>query len=61
MATATIERLVAEERYARERYDLYKARAYGGRPVSGVRLRELERAAEDAKLRLRRARAAARA
>ncbi len=57
MARATIEQLLAEERYARERYDLYKARAYSGRPVSMSRLRELERAAGGAKARLRRARA----
>ena len=59
MATATIEQLLAEERYARERYDLYKARAYSGRPVSASRLRGLERAADGATARLRRARAAA--
>ena len=29
MATAPIEQLLAEERYARERYDLYKAREIG--------------------------------
>jgi len=59
MATATIEQLLAEERYARERYDLYKARAYSGRPVSASRLRGLERAADGATARLRRARATA--
>jgi hypothetical protein len=57
MATATIDQLLAEERYARERYDLYKAKAYSGRPVSASRLRELERVADGAKARLRRARA----
>ena len=59
MATATIDQLLAEERYARERYDLYKARAYSGRPVSASRLRELERVVDGAKARLRRARATA--
>jgi len=57
-ADATIEQLSAEARYARERYELYKARAYGGRPVSQSRLRELQRAHEGAQARLRRARAA---
>jgi hypothetical protein len=58
MADATIDRLLAEERYARERHALYKARVYAGRPVSAARLRELERAADDAKVRVRRALAA---
>jgi hypothetical protein len=59
MAAATIDRLLADERYARERYALYRARAISGRPVRQSRLRELERAADGAKARLRRARAAA--
>lgn len=59
MATGPVDQLRAEERYARERRDLYKARAYGGRPVRASRLRELERAAEGAKARLRRATATA--
>jgi hypothetical protein len=50
--------LEAEERYARERYQLYKARAYGSRLTSAGRLRELERRAKLAKRRLDRARAA---
>ena len=57
-ANATIEQLVAEARYARERYELYKARAYGGRPVNPSRLRELQRVHEGAQARLRRARVA---
>ncbi len=53
-----MEQRVAEARYARERYDLYRARVYGGsRPTSLTRLRELERACERAEARLRRARA----
>jgi hypothetical protein len=47
----------AEERYARERYQLYKARAYGSRLTSAGRLRELERSSKLAKRRLDRARA----
>jgi hypothetical protein len=49
--------LEAEERYARERYQLYKARAYGSRLTSPGRLRELERRSKVAKGRLDRARA----
>jgi hypothetical protein len=49
--------LDAEERYARERYQLYKARAYGSRLTSAGRLRELERRSKLAKRRLDRARA----
>jgi hypothetical protein len=44
--------LRADARYARERYDLYRAKMYGPRPTSMTRLRELERAhlAADARL-----------
>lgn len=52
-------KLEAEERYARERYQLYKAKAYGSRFTSAARLRGLERNSELAKRRLDRARAAA--
>jgi hypothetical protein len=44
--------LRAEARYARERYDLYRAKAYGSRPTSMTRLRELERASAAADARL---------
>lgn len=37
--------LEAEARYARERYQLYRARAYGPRLTSVGRLRELEQRA----------------
>lgn len=47
--------LRADARYARERYDLYRAKAYGSRPTSTTRLRELERASEAADARLRHA------
>ena len=57
MSTRDLEVLRAEARYARERYDLYKARAYGGRPTSSSRMREFERASDGAKARLRAAEA----
>jgi hypothetical protein len=57
-ASARLVELEAEERYARERYQLYKAKAYGSRLTSTGRLRELERAARFAETRLRRARSA---
>jgi len=47
--------LAAEATYARERFDLYKARAYGPRMTSPARMRELQRDLELADLRLRRA------
>jgi hypothetical protein len=46
------EELRADARYARERYELYKARAYGSRPSSPVKLRELEHEATRAQERL---------
>jgi hypothetical protein len=49
---AQLEDLRAEARYRRERYDLYKAKMYGGRPTSPAHLRELERAYDGAKARL---------
>jgi hypothetical protein len=55
---ATIEALEAEARYARERYQLYRAKTYGPRPTSLARLRELERILDGAEARLRRARQA---
>jgi hypothetical protein len=54
--SASIEALEAEARYARERYDLYRAKTYGPRPTSLARLRELERIREGTEARLRRAR-----
>lgn len=50
--SADLEHLRAEARYQRERYDLYRARAYAGKPTSEARLRELQRAAEAARARL---------
>jgi hypothetical protein len=54
--TRRIEELRAEARYARERYDLYRAKMYGLRPTTITRLRELERIWQGADARLRRAR-----
>jgi hypothetical protein len=50
-----IEQLLADARYQRERYDLYKAKTYGSRPTSSARLRELQSACEFAEARLRQA------
>jgi len=52
---ASIDDLLAEARYHRHRYDLYKAKMYGSRPTTMSRLLELERAAHGAEARLRRA------
>jgi hypothetical protein len=56
MAGHDIERLQAEASHARERLRLYRAKAYGGRPTTPGRWRELERAAADTQARLERAR-----
>ena len=65
--TATIElaeaarwehaQLREEARYRHDRLALYKARLYGGRPLREDKLRELQRAADGADARLRRAEA----
>ncbi len=57
MSTLHLDDLRAQARYARQRYDLYKARAYGQRATSPARMRELERACEQAEARLRAAEA----
>jgi hypothetical protein len=57
MSTRHLDALRAEAQYARQRYDLYKAKAYGQRPTSSARLRELARACEAAEARLRAAEA----
>jgi hypothetical protein len=56
-STLPLAELEAEARYARERYELYRARAYGPRLTSAVRLRDLERKSKLAESRLDRARA----
>jgi len=50
-----IEELQDEARYHRERYDLYKAKAYGSRPTSDSRLKDLERRCRGSEARLRQA------
>lgn len=52
MTPEEIDELRALARYHRQRYDLYRARAYWQRPTSPVRLRELERACHAAETRL---------
>jgi hypothetical protein len=47
--------LLAEARYHRHRYDLFRATMYRLRPTAIARLRELERVAHGADARLRRA------
>jgi len=47
-------RLQAEARYARERYQLYKARTHGPKPTNPARLAELERISDTAEGRLHR-------
>ena len=49
--------LEAEARYARERYQVYRAKAYGPRSTSSRRLGELERQSKLANSRLERAKA----
>ena len=51
-----LQTLEAEARYARERYQLYRAKSYGPRATSETRLRELQRVSEGAEARLKRAR-----
>jgi len=52
-----LQQLMAEARYHRQRYDLYRAKMYGLRATSQTRLRELQRACEAADIRLAAARA----
>ncbi|MGZ6565182.1 MAG: hypothetical protein ACXVH3_35690 [Solirubrobacteraceae bacterium] len=60
MSTTHLDDLRAQAQHARQRYDLYKAKAYGPRPTSPARMRELQRASEQAQARLRFAEAAER-
>jgi hypothetical protein len=52
MPSDHLDDLRSQARYARERYQLYKARATGTRPTSEQRMRELQRASEQAEQRL---------
>ena len=47
MSSDHIDDLRAQAEYARQRFQLYKAKAYGQRPTSPVRMRELERENKD--------------
>jgi hypothetical protein len=55
ISEAELARLEAEARYHRERLALYRAKAYGPRPTSLTRLRELERTSAGAQARLEQA------
>jgi predicted nucleic acid-binding Zn-ribbon protein len=55
-----LDELRAEAQYARQRYDLYRAKAYGQRPTTESRMRELEREFNSAEARLHAAEAEAR-
>jgi hypothetical protein len=57
MSTRHLDDLRVQARYARERYDLYKAKVYGPRPTTPARMRELQRECERAEARLRAAQA----
>ena len=57
MSTNHLDDLRAQAQHARQRYQLYKAKVYGPRATSLARLRELERAYEQAEARLRAAEA----
>jgi hypothetical protein len=52
-----LEALEAEARYARERFDLYRAKTHGSRPSSPTQLRKLQEASKYAEARLKRAKA----
>jgi len=53
MPTDPLEDLRTQAQYARERYQLYKAKSYGQRPTSPARLHELQQTYEKAQARLR--------
>ncbi len=52
MPTDPLQDLRTQAQYARERYQLYKAKTYGPRPTSPARLRELQQTYEQAQARL---------
>jgi hypothetical protein len=60
VSAVDLDELRAQALHARQRLDLYKARAYGMRATSPVRMRELERASERAAASLNTAEAQAR-
>jgi hypothetical protein len=56
VSAVRVDELRAQARYARQKYDLYKARTYGPRLTSPTRMRELERECERAEASFRFAR-----
>ena len=50
---ARLDELQVQARHARQRFDLYKAKAYGPRLTSPARMRELERESARAEANLR--------
>jgi hypothetical protein len=58
-SAARLEELQAQAQHARQRYDLYRAKAYGPRLTSPARMRELEREASRTEANLRFAKAQA--
>ncbi len=52
MPTDHLDDLRVNSRYARERYQLYRAKTHGPKPTSEARLRELQRSFEQAEDRL---------
>jgi hypothetical protein len=59
-SAARLDELEAQAQYARQRYDLYKAKAYGPRLTSPARMHALEREAARTEASLRFAKAQAR-
>jgi len=57
MSARHLDDLRVQAQYARQRYDLYRAKAYGQRPTSPARMHELQRACEQAEALLRAAEA----
>jgi hypothetical protein len=57
--SARLDQLRTEADYHRQRLDLYRAKLYAGRAVSMERLKEYQRASDNAAARLQAARAAA--
>ena len=54
-----LDQLRTEADYHRQRLDLYRAKLYGGRAVNMERLKEFQRASDNAAARLQQARSAA--
>jgi hypothetical protein len=50
---ARIDELRTEADYHRQRLDLYRAKLYGGRPLNAARLKDFQRASDEATARLK--------